>query len=436
MENIVIGAGPAGRLAALELGRLGKEVLLIEQKYIAGTCLNEGCMVICALNDVAKFLNESKRYEDLGFIKTNTDFSYEKMVEKIKETQVILRKINESDNKNVGNQIIYGKAELSIDENDEINVKVNGNIYHPDNVLIATGARPFIPNISGAKYALTSSDVLKLKEIPKKLNILGGGIIACELANIFSSYGSEVNIFARSTVLKNLEPKIQNYTVQKLLKKINIHENTTIKEIKKDEIITTSGNYSGKTLIATGRTPNTDKFKDIIKLNNDKTIKVDKMMKTSHPNIYAAGDVIGGIQLTPVARREGITAARNMAGYSNEIYYNNTPESISLDMDVSFIQNKKDTEKSKEKITNITIPGGAGPGAFWKALSSETGLTSVDLNNETGKIENISAISPSSVDDTAYMAFLMNLGITKEDFNDFLELHPSTDMYYKIMKFM
>ena len=62
------------------------------------------------------------------------------------------------------------------------------------------------------------------------------------------------------------------------------------------------------------------------------------MMKTSHPNIYAAGDVIGGIQLTPVARREGITAARNMAGYSNEIYYNNTPESISLDMDVSFIQ--------------------------------------------------------------------------------------------------
>jgi dihydrolipoamide dehydrogenase len=435
MDNIVIGAGPAGRLAALELGKLGEEVLLIEKKYIAGTCLNEGCMVICALNDIAKFLNNSKRYEDLGIMKVDVNFSYEKIVEKIKETQVLLRKINESDNKSVGNQIIYGEAKVNIDKNDKINVNVNGNTYQPKKLLIATGARPFIPNIPGTEHALTSSDVLKLKELPKKINLIGGGVIACELSNIFSSYGCEVNIIARSTILKSLDPEIRDYTIKKLLTKINIYENTDVNEIQENQIITSSGNFEGKTLIATGRTPNTEIFKDLLELNPDGSIKVDKMMRTSRPNIYAAGDVTGGIELTPVARREGITAARNMAGYSNEVSYKNTPESLSLDMDVSFIRNKKDIEND-ENIRKIIQPGGAGPGAFWKALTSETGLTSVSLNKKTEEIEEIAAISPSSLDDTAYMAFLMNLGIKKEDFDDFLELHPSTDIYYKIMKFM
>ena len=223
MKNIIIGAGPGGRLAANELGKLGEEVLLIEKRYIAGTCLNEGCMVICALNDVAKFLNTSKRFEDLGIITANIDFSYEKVVEKIKETQAMLRKIEENENKSVGNEIIYGEAEVEIGENNEINVKVNGDTYQADNLLIATGARPFIPNILGVKHALTSSDILKLKELPDTVNIVGGGIIACELSNIFTSYGSEVNILARSSVLKNLEPEIKDYTIRKLLKKVNIY---------------------------------------------------------------------------------------------------------------------------------------------------------------------------------------------------------------------
>ncbi|MBX7076132.1 MAG: NAD(P)/FAD-dependent oxidoreductase [Methanobacteriaceae archaeon] len=435
MKNIIIGAGPGGRLAANELGKLGEEVLLIEKRYIAGTCLNEGCMVICALNDVAKFLNTSKRFEDLGIITANIDFSYEKVVEKIKETQAMLRKIEENENKSVGNEIIYGEAEVEIGENNEINVKVNGDTYQADNLLIATGARPFIPNILGVKHALTSSDILKLKELPDTINIIGGGIIACELSNIFTSYGSEVNILARSSVLKNLEPEIKDYTIRKLLKKVNIYENTNINEIQEDKVITSSGTFIGKTLIATGRTPNSEAFKNIVDLNDDGSIKVDKMMKTSHPNIYAAGDVTGGIQLTPVARREGLTAARNMAGYSNAVHYKNTPEAISLDLDVSFIKN--DTNNTDEnEIRKIVQPGGAGPGAFWRLLTSETGLTSLSINKKTNKVENASAISPSSVSDTAYMAFLINLGITKEDFDEFLELHPSTDTYYKILKYM
>ena len=82
MKNIVIGSGPAGRLGSLELGKLGKEVTLIEKNHIAGTCLNEGCMVICALTDITKFIESNNRFNSYGFIKSHLDISYEKIVEK------------------------------------------------------------------------------------------------------------------------------------------------------------------------------------------------------------------------------------------------------------------------------------------------------------------------------------------------------------------
>ena len=188
MKNIVIGSGPAGRLASLELGKLGKEVTLIEKNHIAGTCLNEGCMVICALTDITKFIEASDKFNSYGFIKSKLDISYEGIVSKINETQEVLRSLNQKENESVGNEIIYGKASVNGDE-----VEVNGESLKWDNLLIATGARPFIPDIKGSKYGLTSSDILKIDKVPEKLNIIGGGIIAIEVANIYQTLGSKVN---------------------------------------------------------------------------------------------------------------------------------------------------------------------------------------------------------------------------------------------------
>ena len=98
MENIVIGSGPAGRLASLQLGKLEKEVTLIEKNHIAGTCLNEGCMVICALTDITKFIDMNRKFNSYGFVKSQLDISYEKIVEKIIETQKMLRELNQMEN--------------------------------------------------------------------------------------------------------------------------------------------------------------------------------------------------------------------------------------------------------------------------------------------------------------------------------------------------
>ena len=233
MKNIVIGSGPAGRLGSLELGKLGEEVTLIEKNHIAGTCLNEGCMVICALTDITKFIENNNKFNSYGFIKSQLDISYEKIVEKITETQKMLRKINEEENEGAGNNIVYGEAEINGSQ-----VEVNGESFDWDNLLIATGARPFIPDIPGSQYGLTNRDILKIDKVPEKLNIVGGGIIAVEVANIYSTLGSEVNIIARSKALKEIDSDIKDYIFKNLLSEINILEETDVVECKKNKVIT------------------------------------------------------------------------------------------------------------------------------------------------------------------------------------------------------
>ena len=370
MKNIVIGSGPAGRLGSLELGKLGEDVTLIEKNHIAGTCLNEGCMVICALTDITKFIDENNRFNNHGFLKSQIEVSYDKIVEKIKETQIMLRKLNQMENESV---------EASIEGD---TVVVGGESFEYDNLLIATGARPFIPDVKGSEFGLTNKDILKLEDVPEKLNIIGGGIIACEIANIYATLGSEVNVLARSTFLKELG------------------ENAVLTDNNEE--------LDGVPFFATGRTPNSEIAEGFVELNDDKTIKVNEMMQTNLSNVYAAGDVTGGYQLTPVARKEGITAARNMAGYGNKMTYDCIPQTLSLNMEVSFVENE----------------------------NAETGFTEIDFDKNKNRINKINHISPSSVSDVAYLSYLMRMDYDLDDYGEFIEIHPSTDTNYKIIKNM
>lgn len=432
MRNIVIGSGPAGRLASLQLGKLGEDVTLIEKNHIAGTCLNEGCMVICALTDITKFIDANKRFNAHGFLKSQLEISYEKIVEKISETQEKLRHINQLENESVGNNIIYGEASINKDET----VEVNGESLEYDNLLVATGARPFIPQIKGKEYGLTNKDILKIDDVPDKLNIIGGGIIAGEIANIYSTLGSEVNILARSSFLKEITPNAKKYVLKNIMSDINVYENINVSEVFKNKVLLENGEeLEGVPFFATGRVPNSEIVSDIVELNDDKTIKVNEMMKTSVDNIYAAGDVTGRYQLTPVARKEGIIAARNMAKYANKVSYNCVPQTLSLNMEVSFVENEKSTCSDEDKQT-IAIPSIAGPGSFWNILSGDTGYCEIEFDSKNNKINKINSISPSSVSDVAYLSYLMRMEYDLDDYDEFLEIHPSSDTNYKIIKNM
>lgn len=439
MKVVIIGGGPAGRAAALELSKLDQDITLIERKHMGGTCLNEGCMMVCGLVDVARFLNDADNFQKMGIININPDFEYKNVAAGVKETLNKLRHVSEKEILEAEVELIYGEAVP-----DDGFVKVNDQEIKYEKLIIATGTRPFYPPIPGAEMALTYSDILNLQELPEKLIIVGSGVIAAEFAGVFSSLGSEVHVLCRSGFLNVLDSEISDFVAKNLLEKVNIHQNVDVVEITKKGAVTSEGTFEGTMLMATGTIPNSELVEGLVKKGRRGEILVNKKMQTSHENIYAAGDVTGGIGSTPIARMEGIVAARNALGISAQTNDEYVPHSISLNYDVAFLdpgKSKKDMAKensngqSSENIVTGKIPGTAGPGSFWKVLSSQTGFTQMEIDLDTGSLEKLYSISPSARHNMAYISMLMRLGHKTYDFDNFTEAHPSTDSIYKLMRF-
>ncbi len=430
MKIVVIGGGPAGRTAALELGMMNHEVILIERSYIGGTCLNEGCTIVTGLNDVAKFMNDAFNFQEQNIINFNYEFSYKNIVTGITTTLNKIRHILEKETLEAGIKIIYAEAEFQKGQ-----LIVDGKPLDYDKMIIATGGKPFLPPIEGTEHALTYQDILKLKEVPDKLLIVGSGVIATEFASIFSSLGSEVHVLCRKIFLKQIDPEIRQYVVENLLEKANIYEKVDTIKINEYGAITSKGEMEGLVLLATGIVPNSDLVSDLVKIGDRGEIIVNDKMETSTPHIYAAGDVVGGTGTTPVARMEGRVAAHNAVGIDDKVNYDYLPYAINLDYDLALLNSKKEDPKDNENEVVGRIPGAAGPGSFWRVLSGKTGFTKTKINIENGSIKELISVAPAARNNIAYISLLMRLGRKIYDFDQFVETHPSTDSIYKLMRF-
>lgn len=427
---VIIGAGPAGRFASMAAAEKGNEVTLIENKHIGGKCLNQACMVVCALNDVSKHVLDAENFNNLGIVDCEVNVNYEKLTQKIKETQKKIRKIITKETVNTGVEYVQGTA--CVDADKKIVIVNEDDEYPYDKLLVCTGSKPYIPDIPGAKKAFTYKDILKIKEIPEKLVIIGGGSTAAEYANIFSSLGSQIEILCRTQFLKMLnDTEAEEYIVSNLLKNTIIHENVEILEITDTSVITNFGEIEGTVLLATGVTPNSQIVEDIVELDRNKNILVDEYMQTSNEDIYAAGDVIGGILSTPVSRMEGMTAIKNIMGDNIKADYSLIPLTITLSYDVSYMLGHQVSSVG----TKANLPGAGGPGTFWHILDGKTGFTKEVVNNATGEITNILAVTPSSNVALPYMVKAIKDGNTINDFDNFLEIHPSTDGIFKLAEY-
>jgi dihydrolipoamide dehydrogenase len=389
--------------------------------------------------DVARFLNDAENFQKMGIVNINPDFEYKNVATGVKETLNKLRHVSEKEIVEAEVELIYGEAVP-----DDGFVKVNDQEIKYEKLIIATGTRPFYPPITGAEMALTYSDILNLQELPEKLIIVGSGVIAAEFAGVFSSLGSEVHVLCRSGFLNVLDSEISDFVAKNLLEKVNIHQNVDVVEITKKGAITSEGTFEGTVLMATGTIPNSELVEGLVERGRHGEILVNKKMQTSNENIYAAGDVTGGIGSTPIARMEGIVAARNALGISAQTNYEYVPHSISLNYDVAFLEpgksksatdNENSNGQASENIVTGKIPGTAGPGSFWKVLSSQTGFTQMEVDLDTGSLEKLYSISPSARHNMAYISMLMRLGHKTYDFDNFTEAHPSTDSIYKLMRF-
>jgi len=432
---VVIGGGPAGRLAAMHLSHAGKEVLLIERDSIGGTCLNFGCMVVCALNDAARSISGARDLCTLGITDTSPAVNFPVLLREMQAVQETIRGILDSETRAAGVEILYGTDAVL----DKKTVHIGDETINPDSIILATGSAPAIPAIPGIhKQGIFNPHTLSsMKDLPGRMVILGGGVMAAEFAYIFSSFGSDVHLVARSGLLKQLDPK-QQAVARKELGNVQVHEHTAVPEILGEghvSAVMTCGTTNSteeipcdSVFIATGLRPRSENIYGIEKGTSGEVL-VGPHMETSIKGVYAAGDVTGPPYLTPVARHEGIVAAEHILGRERTINYRYFPQSVNLANEHAFCN-----PGTAGRVT-MGIPGPAGPGTFWKVPFGMTGLARISIDPDDRSLAGVSTSGPGAGIITSYISFLMQKGIIADDFDDFLEIHPETDGVYGLIRY-
>lgn len=430
---VVLGGGPAGRLAAIHLASAGKEVTLVEKGGIGGQCLHYGCMPVCALNDVARHIRDANTLKDLGIVTSVPDVNFPVLLKEMAKVQQTIASVLDRETRDAGVTILYGREGRF----DGKQVIAGREHLMADDVILSTGSRPAVPEIPGITSPLvyTAHTLHTMTRLPEHIAIIGGGIMAVEFAYIFSRFGSRVTILSRSALLKNIDEQIRKRALRELAG-VDIREGTTIGEIHEQagglELELAVAGKPGRlscdaVLIAAGLTPNSENLDGLAKRQNGEVI-VDEYMRTTLPRVYAGGDVTGPPFLTPVARQQGIVAAENILGRQKKMDYAAIPQSISLGYELAFCSS------GNPKAKPLVIPGPAGPGTFWSVPSSDTGFAKI-LVAPDGSLSGIAAASPGAGLIAGYMALLVKRHFSVHDFSDFIEVHPSTDGVYGLAKY-
>ena len=432
---VIIGGGPAGRIASIHLADAGREVLLVEGGSIGGQCLHFGCMVVCALNEAARILHNTRDLRGLGIVDSIPGIDYPVLISRMQEVQGKIEGILDAETRGAGVEIRYGtRAHLLGNE-----VFIGEESIRPDAVIAATGSRPAIPVVPGIESGgvYTPHTLFQMKRLPRALVILGGGVMAAEFAYIFSSFGTEVHLVARSGVLKVLGEK-QRAVAMNELGGVRIHTQTVLSSVNGDpDVSSVLVREDGKekeiacdaVFVAAGLSPRSEELQGIQKGPLGEVV-VDSRMLTSVPGVYAAGDVTGPPYLTPVARHEGLVAAENILGREARMDYRFFPQSVNLASEHAFCY------PDGEEGMSVGMPGPAGPGTFWKVPFNATGISRVSVDPSSGEIGGVAASGPGAGIAASYIAFLMQKGYSAHDFSSFLEVHPETDGVHSLLSYL
>lgn len=434
---VIVGGGPAGRIASIRLANAGKQVTLVESggiDGIGGQCLHNGCMPVCALNDVARFIRQARSFNNYGITDSSPALDFTALLREMRKIQQKIASILDQETRSAGVEIVYGKHGRL----EGRQVFINDNRVESEAVIAATGSRPNIPKIEGItlRNVYNPHTLQTIPHLPHRISIIGGGVMAAEFAYIFASFGSDVTLISRSIFLKNVDRHIRSLAIKELAD-VKIIENAPVLSLdgcSQVEGVRIGGNKGEYTIptngvfIAAGLIPRSEALEGLKKGPIGEII-VDNHMRTSVPSVYAAGDVTGPPYLTPVARHQGTIAADNILGIARTIDYRFIPQSINLDDELAFCT------IPTEKVASMAIPGPAGPGTFWHVPSGTTGLAKVMVEPDEGIIRGICAVGPGGGIIASYLAFLMQNGFTTHDFEDFIEVHPSTDGVYGLLKY-
>ncbi len=362
---VVVGAGSAGLVSSYIAAAVKAKVALIEKHKMGGDCLNTGCVPSKALIRSAKMLSYAKRAKEFGFKKAEVEFDFAEVMERVEQ---VVQKVEPHDSieryTGLGVEVIEGEATIT----SPWSVKVNGQLLTTRSIIIATGARPFVPPIEGLDQVdyLTSDNIWDLRTLPEKLVVLGGGPIGSELTQAFARLGSQVTqVEMMPQIMGREDLEVSEYVQQKFVDEgIDVLTGHAAKEVRvvdgKQLLIC---EHNGETvevefthlLVAVGRKANITGFglEELgVQISERGTVSVDPLMATNYPNIFCAGDVAGPYQFTHTASHQAWYASVNaLFGQfkSFKVDYRVIPWATFTDAEVARV-GLNETEAKEQKI--------------------------------------------------------------------------------------
>ncbi|ELS04259.1 pyruvate/2-oxoglutarate dehydrogenase complex, dihydrolipoamide dehydrogenase component [Xenococcus sp. PCC 7305] len=329
-DFLIIGAGTGGMAAAKKAASYGAKVALIEKEKVGGTCVNRGCTPKKLMVYAADFALKEPLAGSYAWQECNRQLDWSLLMKKI---HTRLENINNSFKKTFaekGIDLIYGEAKFTGKQS----VKVKDREITADKILIAVGGHPIKPDFPGSDLAITSREMFQLERVPEKIAIVGGGYIGVEFASIMNAFGAEVVFMDTSKlILSGFDKTLRQEVQQGLINRgIEFIAETTAEKIESEEdkfklyLDNDRNIIADKVLLATGRAPNTknlDLDKADVETGDKEEIKVDEYYRTKNQHIYAVGDCIDRIPLTPIAKAEALAVV--------ETLYGKKPQSIDYD---------------------------------------------------------------------------------------------------------
>ncbi|HLS60310.1 MAG TPA: mercury(II) reductase, partial [Virgibacillus sp.] len=432
-DYIIIGSGASAFSSAIEAVNYGAKVAMIERGTVGGTCVNIGCVPSKTMLRAGEINHLAKNNPFTGLHTSASDVDLAPLIKQKNELVSDLRNSKYVDLiDEYGFEFIKGEAKFV----DDKSIKVNGKQLSAKRFLIATGANPSIPNIPGLDKVdyLTSTTILELKKVPKRLTVIGSGYIGLELGQLFHHLGAEVTLMQRGQqILKEYDPEISEAITEALTEQgINLITGVTYERIEQDGdikkvYVEVNGEKriveSEQLLIATGRKPNTDLLNlhvAGVEVGPRGEIVIDEYCKTSNTRIYASGDITLSPQFVYVASYQGGVAARNaIDGQNKKQNLESVPRVTFTTPSVATVGLTEEQAKEKGiKVKTSVLPLDAVPRAI--VNRETTGVFKLIVDANSLKVLGVHVVAENAGEVIYAATLAVKFGLTAEDLRESL----------------
>lgn len=433
-DLFVIGAGSGGVRAARFAAGFGAKVAVAESRYLGGTCVNVGCVPKKLLVYGAHFSDDFEQAAGFGWSLEDAQFDWGQLIANKNREIERLNGIYRNLLVNSGVTLLEGHAKC-VGANE---VEVDGQRYSAEHILIATGGWPQIPDIPGKELAISSNEAFFLKALPKRVLVVGGGYIAVEFAGIFQGLGAKTSLLYRGDLfLRGFDGGVRTHLKEELEKRgMDLQFNSDIARIdRQDDGSLKATLKDGRELIAdcvfyaTGRRPMLDNLgleNTGVELDERGFIRVDDLYQTTAPSILAIGDVIGRVQLTPVALAEGMAVARRL--FKPEQYrpvdYQNIPTAVFSQPPIGTVGLTE--EQALEQGHKVQIfESRFRPMKLTLTDVQEKTLMKLVVDADTDRVLGCHMVGPDAGEIIQGLGIALKAGATKQQFDETIGVHPT-----------